>query len=168
MKQFLLTILAAMLHLASFSQSDEWHNPKKNQLNRSAIRSYSFAYESKELAKEEEPKKSNFYLSMNGKWKFFWVKDADKRPFYFYKADFDDAGWNALNVPAVWELNGYGDPIYVNYGYPWKGQASVSPPNVPIVNNYVGSYRRVMEIPESWNGKDVFAHFGSVTSNLNF
>jgi beta-galactosidase len=166
MKQYLLTILVTILNLSAFPQSDEWHNAEKNQLNRTAIRAYNFAYESKELAIQGKPQKSNYYLSMNGKWKFFWVKDADNRSLDFYSKDFDDAGWNTLNVPAIWELNGFGDPIYVNYGYPWKGQASVSPPVVPVENNHVGSYRRVMEIPEDWNGKDVFAHFGSVTSNI--
>ena len=166
MRQLLSILLLAISNLSAFAQNDEWQNSEKNQQNRAAIRAYRFAYESKELAKREEPQESDYYLSMNGKWKFFWVKDSDKRPSGFYTKDFDDAGWSTLNVPAIWELNGFGDPVYVNYGYPWKGQASVSPPNVPVENNHVGSYRREIEIPEDWNGKDVFAHFGSVTSNI--
>ena len=166
MRQLLSILLFAIFNFSTFAQSDEWQNPEKNQLNRKAIHTYNFAYESKELATKQQPQKSEYYLSLNGKWKFLWVKDADKRPTDFYLKDFNDSGWSTLNVPAIWELNGFGDPIYVNYGYPWKGQASVSPPNVPVKNNHVGSYRRVVEIPEDWNGKDVFAHFGSVTSNI--
>ncbi|QIA09141.1 glycoside hydrolase family 2 TIM barrel-domain containing protein [Draconibacterium halophilum] len=166
MRQILSILLFAIFNLSAFAQSDEWQNPEKNQLNRKTIHAFNFAYESKELAKKGQPQKSEYYLNLNGKWKFLWVKDADKRPSDFYLKDFNDAGWSTLNVPAIWELNGFGDPIYVNYGYPWKGQASVSPPNIPVKNNYVGSYRRVIEIPEDWTGKDVFAHFGSVTSNI--
>ena len=69
-------------------------------------------------------------------------------------------------MPAVWELNGYGDPIYVNVGYAWRNQFQNNPPEVPTENNHVGSYRREIVVPASWNGKDIIAHFGSVTSNM--
>lgn len=166
MKKMLLIICCATLKLWVSAQTDEWHNSIKNEVNRAPMHTHYFAYETRELAQKEMRQGSENFLSMNGKWKFYWVKDADKRPLNFYKPDYEDAGWNLLNVPAVWELNGYGDPIYVNFGYPWKSQANVIPPNVPIVNNHVGSYRRVFDIPQNWNRKKVIAHFGSVTSNM--
>lgn len=61
-------------------------------------------------------------MTLNGTWKFNWVKDADSRPTDFWKTGFNDKGWDDLQVPAVWELNGYGDPIYVNVGYAWRNQ----------------------------------------------
>ena len=166
MKKTRLIICLAMVQLLSYAQTDEWHNSTKNEVNRAPMHAHYFAYENKELAQKGIPTESDNFLTMNGKWKFYWVKDADKRPLNFYKPDYEDAGWDMMNVPAVWELNGYGDPIYVNVGYPWKSQAWVNPPNVPIVNNHVGSYRRVFDIPQNWTGKQVIAHFGSVTSNM--
>lgn len=71
-----------------------------------------------------------------------------------------------MQVPAVWELNGYGDPIYVNTGYAWRNQFQNNPPEVPTQNNHVGSYRREILVPADWKGKDIIAHFGSVTSNM--
>ena len=70
-------------------------------------------------------------------------------------------------MPAVWELNGYGDPIYVNVGYAWRNQFQNNPPLVPTENNHVGSYRKEIVLPADWKGKDIFAHFGSVTSNMD-
>ena len=166
MKKALLICCLAFLQLAIFGQSDEWHNSTKNEVNRYPMHTHYFAYENKELAQNGIPGESENFLSMNGKWKFYWVKDANQRPLNFYNPDYEDAGWNLISVPAVWELNGYGDPIYVNRGYPWKSQAEVTPPYVPIVNNHVGSYRREFNIPLCWNGKQVIAHFGSVTSNM--
>ncbi len=164
-KTFIIFYLATM-QLMVFAQSDEWHNSTKNEVNREPMHTHFFAYENKDMAQKGIPQESDNFLSMNGKWKFFWVKDADQLQLNFYKPDCEDAGWNLINVPAVWELNGYGDPIYVSGGYPWNGQSSVVPPNVPIVNNHVGLYRRTFDIPQNWNGKQVVAHFGSVTSNM--
>lgn len=69
-------------------------------------------------------------------------------------------------MPGVWELNGYGDPIYVNVGYAWRSQFKNNPPFVPVENNHVGSYRKEITLPADWKGKEIFAHFGSVTSNM--
>lgn len=63
-------------------------------------------------------------------------------------------------------MNGYGDPIYVNVGYAWRSQYKNNPPYVPIENNHVGSYRKEIIIPAEWSEKEIFAHFGSVTSNM--
>ena len=74
-----------------------------------------------------------------------------------------------FTVPAVWELNGYGTPVYAGIDFGWKGYEGRSfkkPPVVPVKNNNVGSYRREFVIPESWKGKDVIAHFGAVSSNM--
>ena len=105
-------------------------------------------------------------MTLNGNWKFFWVKNADARPTDFWKVDFNDKGWDDLQVPAVWELNGYGDPIYLNVGYAWRNQFTNNPPYVPVENNHVGSYRREIVVPADWKGKDIIAHFGAVSSNM--
>lgn len=125
-----------------------------------------FAYESTEAAAQAVKEKSDNFMTLNGKWKFFWVKNADARPTDFWKVDFNDKGWDDLQVPAVWELNGYGDPIYLNVGYAWRNQFTNNPPFVPVENNHVGSYRREIVVPADWKGKDIIAHFGAVSSNM--
>lgn len=71
-----------------------------------------------------------------------------------------------MQIPAVWELNGYGDPIYTGVGYSWSHFFKSNPPEIPMENNHVGSYRREIMVPASWKGKDIIAHFGSVISNI--
>ena len=162
-----LTVCAlALLSLNLFAQKDEWRNPKVNFVNRAPMHTNYFAYESERAALEGIRENSENFLSLNGLWRFFWVKDAEARPTDFYRTDYNDKGWNLLSVPGLWELNGYGDPIYVNVGYAWRNQFKNNPPLVPTENNHVGSYRREITIPTGWNGKEVFAHFGSVTSNI--
>lgn len=141
----------------------EWQDPSVNAVNRAPMHTSFFAYESLDAARGDKEQSSRF-LSLNGLWRFHWVADAECRPTDFWKTDYNDAAWANLAVPAVWELNGYGDPIYVNIGYAWKNQYRNNPPFVPTRNNHVGSYRRTIQVPAEWNGKQIMAHFGSVTS----
>ncbi len=166
MKKHFLSFLLAAASLSLPAQKNEWRDARVNQVNRLPMHANYFAFENRALAEKSCPKASDNYMTLNGKWKFYWVRNADQRPLNFYKPDYEDAGWNLLDVPAIWEMNGYGDPIYVNIGFAWKQQASPSLPNPPVVNNHVGSYRREINIPQDWSGKQVIAHFGSVTSNL--
>ncbi len=159
----------------------EWHDLQVNEVNRYGLRTNFFAYENKQAALAGNMEKSANYLSLEGTWKFKWVADADQRPTDFYKADYDDSAWKTMQVPGIWELNGYGDPEYVNVGFGWrymfngddyfkgfKKEYKVTNDSlpVPITDNHVGSYRRVIELPANWDGKQVVAHFGSVTSNI--
>jgi beta-galactosidase len=156
----------ALFCMTASAQKDEWKNPEINQVNRAPMHTNYFAYESEEAAAEGVKENSENFLSLNGTWRFFWVRNSDARPADFYRTNYDDKGWNTMTVPGLWELNGYGDPIYVNSGYAWMNQFTSNPPEVPVAENHVGSYRREITIPANWNGKQVFAHFGSVTSNI--
>ncbi|MDR0743275.1 MAG: DUF4981 domain-containing protein, partial [Tannerella sp.] len=149
-----------------FAQRNEWKDPEVNQVNRVPMHTNYFAYESEELAGEGIKEKSENFLSLNGLWKFFWVKDSDARPTDFYQTGYNDKGWGTMPVPGLWELNGYGDPLYLNIGYAWRNQFKNNPPEVPVENNHTGSYRREITLPANWSGKQIFAHFGSVTSNI--
>ena len=130
------------------------------------MHSHYFAYESEQAAREGIKENSHNYFSLNGTWKFNWVKDADSRPTDFWEQGFNDKGWDEIPVPGVWELHGYGDPIYVNIGYAWREQFANNPPEVPVTDNHVGSYRKEIVIPAAWKGKQIMAHFGSATSNI--
>ena len=167
MKKLLLTGLLATAAFTADAQSfQEWRDPEVNAVNRAPMHTSYFAYESVEAAKQGVKEHSSNFMSLNGTWKFFWVKDADARPTDFWKTGFNDKGWADMPVPGVWELNGYGDPIYVNVGYAWRNCYKNNPPLVPEENNHVGSYRREIVIPADWKGKEIIAHFGSVTSNM--
>ena len=168
MKRLILPLFIGIATLGAYGQSfKEWQDPNVNAVNRSPMRSASFAYAKGEDALAAQDKKaSSNYLSLNGTWKFNWVNDATSRPTDFWKPDFNDKGWANMQVPAMWELNGYGDPIYVNNHYAWRTHFESNPPKVPTENNHVGSYRREIKVPASWKGKQIFAHFGSVTSNI--
>ena len=166
MKRQLLTCCMAICSLATMAQHDEWKNPEINAVNRAPMHTNYFAYSSSEEAAKADKENSSNFMTLNGIWKFNWVKNADARPTDFYRTDYNDKGWGQMKVPGVWEMNGYGDPIYVNVGYAWRSQYKNNPPYVPIENNHVGSYRKEIIIPAEWSEKEIFAHFGSVTSNM--
>ncbi len=145
---------------------DEWHNLQVNEVNRLKLHTQFFAYESLQKALANNCKTSQNYLSLNGAWKFYFAETPNQRPQKFYEPLFDDSSWNTLNVPGIWELNGYGDPVYLNVGFAWREHFRNNPPQVPVKDNHVGSYRRTITLPDNWNNKQVIAHFGSVTSNM--
>ena len=69
-------------------------------------------------------------MSLEGKWKFFFVKDHDQAPKGFYGPGYDDSAWDLFPVPGLFEINGYGDRIYKNVGYSWATQFNSNPPMV--------------------------------------
>lgn len=168
------TIANVSLCLAMFSMSSgalaqsesRWQNVNINQQNRESRRANFFAFENLEKAQSFDKKKSANYLSMEGMWKFNFVKDHNKRPANFFALKYDDSQWKDFPVPGLFELNGYGDATYKNIGYAWATQFDPNPPYISELNNYTGSYRRTFELPKDWKGKDVYFHVGSATSNL--
>lgn len=156
----------SLLGTTAFAQKNEWQDPNVNEINRAPMHTNYFAYENESNALKGCKESSDNFMTLNGLWKFNWVKNAESRPTDFYQSNFNDKGWDNIKVPGLWELYGYGDPIYVNVGYPWRSQFKNNPPEVPTDNNHVGSYRKEIIVPTDWKGKEIFAHFGSVTSNM--
>ncbi len=165
-KQFVTGLFALFAVAASAQTFTEWQDPEVNAVNRYPMHTSYFAYESPEAAEVGQKKLSTHYMTLNGLWKFNWVANADARPTDFWKLNFNDKAWDNMPVPGIWELNGYGDPIYVNTGFAWRNQFENNPPQVPVEGNHVGSYRREITVPASWKGKDIIAHFGAVASNM--
>jgi len=150
--------IAAMAFIANLAKAQtytEWHDMQVNELNRLPLHTDFFTTRDK-----------SDFVSLDGLWKFKWVADADERPKDFYRLDLDDSDWGTMPVPGIWELNGYGDPVYVNIGFPWRSHFQNNPPQVPIKDNHVGSYRREIVIPDNWKGRQIICHLGSVTSNV--
>ena len=164
-----VSLCLVMLSISSGAQAQSesrWQNVNINQQNREPRRANFFAFENLEKAQSFDKKKSANYLSMEGMWKFNFVKDHNKRPANFFALKYDDSQWKDFPVPGLFELNGYGDATYKNIGYAWATQFDPNPPYISELNNYTGSYRRTFELPKNWKGKDVYFHVGSATSNL--
>ena len=144
----------------------EWRNPLVNHQNREARHANFFAFESEDVARAGEKGASSRYLSMEGMWRFHFVKNHQDAPANFWRSDFDDSKWENFPVPGLFELNGHGDRIYKNVGYAWCTTFESNPPYIGETENYTGSYRREFTLPSSWNGQQVIFHVGSATSNL--
>jgi beta-galactosidase len=164
MKQLLLIsqLFAFQLLFCQVPFPAELENPKIVGLNKVAPHAWFIPFPDKESAETLDVENSPFYQSLNGNWKFKWVSNPSDRPMDFFGQDFDDSNWGTIPVPANWELNGYGYPIYVNQDYEWTYEPD--PPHVPHDFNPVGSYRKSFTIPEIWKDKQIFIHFDAVKS----
>ena len=124
MKFLSFLLLSFLAVYGAFAQPlpTELQTPEIVSVNRMRMRAAAFAYENRVLAEKRVKEQSAFFLSLNGNWKFNWVQNPNERPKDFYKTDFDDSQWKNFTVPANWELNGYGLPIYVNHPYEFAGR----------------------------------------------
>ena len=168
MKNLLFLALFALLPLTARSQGSTpyWLDPAQNRVNTVAPRADFFAFESTALAMQGDKTRSARYLSLEGPWKFHFARHHQDAPAKFFETTFDDSAWSTFQVPGLFELNGYGDPIYKNIGYAWATQFAPNPPLVEEKNNYTGSYRRTVQVPAAWKGERIMLHVGSATSNL--
>ncbi|NOZ57711.1 MAG: DUF4981 domain-containing protein [Calditrichaeota bacterium] len=138
----------------------DWENPEIFGINKEPPHATLMPYATLEEALRAEREASPFYESLNGKWKFHWVRTPEERPVDFYKPDFDVSSWDEIPVPSNWQMLGYGKPIYTNVRYPFPK----NPPYIDHSYNPVGSYRREFTVPSEWAGRQVFIHFDGVES----
>ncbi|MDD4636201.1 MAG: glycoside hydrolase family 2 TIM barrel-domain containing protein [Bacteroidales bacterium] len=163
---------------------NEWESPENLALNKEQPRAWFFSFENVENARKVLPENSAYWQSLNGEWKFNWVKSPDLRPKNFYETTFDVSSWDIIPVPSSWNIYGvqkngdlkYGVPIYVNQPVifqhrvavdDWRGGVMRTPPEkwtTYTYRNEVGSYRRDFEIPATWDGREVFIDFEGVDS----
>ncbi len=173
----------------SYSQTEnpvgnEWESPENLALNKEQPRACFFSFQDTESARKILPENSKFWHSLDGIWKFNWVSEPNSRPKDFYKIDFDVSSWDNIPVPSSWNIYGiqkdgslkYGVPIYVNQPVifqhkvavdDWKGGVMRTPPTHWTTYKYrneVGSYRREFDIPQDWNGREIFIQFDGVDS----
>ena len=163
MKYPLLSLLALFLPFASSSAENhhDWEDNHVLQINREPARAYFIPF---------GESKGDRMLSLNGEWLFRWTKTPDERIKDFYRTDFDASSWKTLAVPANWEVNGYGTPIYISAGYPFK----IDPPYVMkepkkewttyVERNPTGQYRRTFTLPAEWKEGQTFLRFEGVMS----
>lgn len=165
------------VELLKTSSIHDWENEKIFAVNKEPGRATFVPFSSvAELQADPSYQKqwvtpqSSRYLSLNGNWKFNWVKQPSERPVNFYKTNYDVSQWAEIPVPSNWEMYGYGTPIYTNVTYPHRN-------NPPFIQGYrgktsdiepnpVGSYRREFTIPADWKGDEIFIHFDGVYSAM--
>ncbi len=143
---------------AAAQQQPEWQSQYAVGLNKLNPHAYVWPYATAADVQKGAYEESPYYMSLNGKWKFHWVKNPDTRPKDFYKPSFYTGGWADINVPGNWERQGYGTAIYVNETYEFDDKMfnfKKNPPLVPSEENEVGSYRRTFTIPAGWEGRRV-------------
>ena len=166
MKRFTLLTLVQIALIPVFSQQPVWLDPKVNSENEKPDVADYFAYESFESARKGDKGLSSRFMSIEGDWKFNFVRNAYDKPENFFEESYDDSKWADFPVPGLFEMNGYGDKIYTNVTYPWNNEYPINPPMVGERDNYVGSYRQSFTVPADWKGERVYIHVGSATSNL--
>ena len=152
----LIAVTLALITLTSVyaaRKAEPWQDPEVYEENRLPMRT-TFVTDQQQT------------LSLNGRWRFHWSETVESRLKGFEAINYNDAGWDEMPVPGLWELNGYGSPVYVNIGYAWRGQYKNNPPIVPQKGNHVGQYRRVFDLPAEWEKKPVYLCIGSATSNV--
>jgi beta-galactosidase len=137
-----------------------WEDPAVFAIGKESPRATSWPYGSLAEALGGERDASRFTRLLNGRWKFNWVGKPADRTVDFFRTDFDDSAWTTIPVPAVWELQGYGIPIYSNIRYPHPAD----PPRIPHSYNPVGSYRTTFEVPPDWMGRRTYLRFDGVYS----
>jgi len=163
MRQVLLILSFIICHIP-FSEAQEHHDWEDNhvlQINREPARAYFIPFGEQQ---------SDRMMSLNGQWQFRWTKTPDERVKDFWRTDYDASEWKTLAVPANWEVNGYGTPIYISAGYPFK----IDPPYVMkepkkewttyVERNPTGQYRRTFTLPAGWQAGQTFLRFEGVMS----
>lgn len=165
MKKICLSLLLGMMCMISFTQTvNNWENPKLTGINNQPPHATFLPFPDENSAKINNWATSPNYLLLNGYWKFFWSENPASIPTDFINDNFDISQWKTIQVPGNIELLGYGYPIYVNHPYEFKHLMKPNPPHVPHDYNPVGSYKTFFNIPEKWDGRQVFLHFGAVKS----
>ena len=165
-------------------QGDEWQSPERYALNKERPHAYFFSFAKGDQVTRVLPEHSSLHQSLDGKWRFHWVRTPEERPKDFYLPSFDISSWEEVTVPMNWNVYGlqrdgkqkYGTPIYVNQPVifyhqvkpgDWKGGVMRTPPKDWTTyrdRNEVGSYRRTFTLPEGWKGHSVYLNFDGVDS----
>lgn len=164
-RHIITTMLFFGIYATLYAQEAKpWEDPGISGINRQAARAWFIPNISENAAIAGEQHNNPYYRSLNGVWKFLFLDRPDNIPAGFEKNEFDISGWNDIQVPSNWEIQGYGWPIYVNQPYEFTDQPQ--PPLLPQDYNPTGLYKTSFQLPAQWDGRKVFLVFGAVKSSL--
>jgi beta-galactosidase len=159
-KTSLVLISLLICSLVPAQNHPDYENPEVFERGQVLPHATLMPYASLEQALEGERASSPAHLSLNGMWQFHWAENPDVAPAEFYEKGFQRGDWHQIRVPANWQMEGFGYPLFRNIGLPFVED----PPVVPDGFNPVGSYYRTFELPDDWKEKQVFLHFEGVHS----
>ncbi len=140
----------------------DWENPAVFDINKERPHATFIPFPDREAALTLRREESEAYRSLNGHWKFHWVRKPSDRPTDFMQAGFDPGTWDEIEVPGSWEVQGYGVPLYRDESYSFPA----NPPFIPHDYNPVGSYFRTFSLPEEWEDREVYLVFDGVRSAM--
>jgi beta-galactosidase len=153
--------LIALGTAVSAQSVPEWENPAVFRVNNEPAHASLVPFADVSAAMTFDRGKSALFRSLNGVWKFKYLKNPSETPGDFFAPAFQDASWDKIEVPGNWQLQGkYDPPVFANIKHPFK----VDPPRVPHDYDPTGLYRTTFKIPEKWNGYQVFLHFAGIQS----
>ncbi len=143
-----------------------WENPEIIKENKEDGHELALCYDKADSAAKREP--SPFKISLNGKWKFCWQKGVPELPERYREADYDDSAWEEIQVPGVWQFQkDYTKPWYYANSYPNCICVDKSKiPSIDVAGQEVAMHRTYFEIPENWQGREIFLHFGAAKAGL--
>lgn len=142
-----------------------WENPEIFKINKEDGHAIMMPFDSEKDALSA--KESNYKQSLNGKWKFYWQRGLKNQPENFQLTSFDDSHWDEINVPSVWQTQGYSVPYY--YASTFPKAFSRSKGKIPSIDHdmqEIGFYRKSFTLNENFNGREIFLHFGAAKSAL--
>ncbi len=170
MKKHLIVLILALSGLSSRAQIDRYEtlsryieNPSLVEENQLPPHVCVIPYENAEQALQGDPGISAYFRSLNGTWKFRWSGSPLESPKDFHISEFDVSGWDNIEVPGTWQMQGFGHKIYRNVPMEF---APYDPPHVPLDFNPTGYYVREFEIPPSWQGRKTVLHFDGVKAGF--
>ncbi len=159
------TVLASLLATSASMAENEWNGkPTVYGVNTLKPHVTSMPYSSLKEALKGDRRTSEWYQTLSGTWKFYWVDKPAARNNDFQNDNYDVSKWDDISVPGNWQVQGYDKPIYSNVVYPWGADWYISPGEAPTNYNPVGHYRRNFTLPDNWNGKRIRLHFEGVES----
>lgn len=157
---FVSVLLSCKQHdLTPIAEQKNHYNHQVFEENKLAPRATFFAFENDDISKKENSKR---FFDLNGQWRFDWVKDPKKRPTTFQNLDYDDSDWKTIPVPSNWEVEGFGNPIYLDERYPFTTKW----PDAPTDYNPVGTYRREITLEKDFLSEDIILHFAGAKSAM--
>ncbi|MGN0033369.1 MAG: glycoside hydrolase family 2 TIM barrel-domain containing protein [Candidatus Limimorpha sp.] len=163
-KKIVILLSVMVLSMALSAQQTDvgewWNDLSVSHVNKVPPRANVIPYSDENGVDRLSYRESDYYRCLNGDWSFFYGNSPADKPEGFYERDYDCESWGFMPVPGNWELNGYGQPVYVNVANEFKS----NPPYAPTDYNPVGCYRTSFQVPSEWYGRNVYINFGAAKS----
>ena len=176
----IVLICLAVVAMAAKAQmtGQEWDNPEVTSVNRETAHALALPMATEADVAQNDRTLSPYFQSLDGKWKFRWLRNASLVDDAVCAADYDDTSWTDIDVPSSWQVwgmkngKGWDKPLYCNVAYPFSFNETTysvmadRPGWFSYNNNMknpVGTYRKKFNITaDELAGHDIFVRFNGV------